>query len=211
MPGVKMAPFMQRRVHLMKSSIAPVALAFVVAVGSPAVAQDFESCAAESDDAARLACYDRVANSGRAAAAVTEEAERQMQAEAAADAATAAEAAAAMAAEKEAAAEAQAEAAARAAAEDEFGMNREIEQSRPPDANAQQELRELNMAVIEVRQRPGGEHIITLENGQVWVEKRAVYGFRVKVGDTVKLKKGVFGGYSMVGRGRRSSQVRRVE
>jgi hypothetical protein len=97
-----------------------------------------------------------------------------------------------------------------AAAEAQFGMNYDLEKTIPDDQKAF-ELRELSAVAIEVSKRPGGEHIVTIENGQKWVEKYAVYGFRVEVGDTVLLKKGAFGGYKMVGRGRRSSQVRRVE
>lgn len=183
-------------------------------------------CARESDDSARLACYDRLAGASGASEAATAAAaakaaeaaakeEQRLAAEAAELEAKAAKAEAMAQAEAAAvaakAAEAEAVAAAKAA-EEEFGMNPDLEKKKPPEERKDaKELRELNAEVVEVRKRPSGEHIVTLENGQTWVEKSAVYGFRVEVGDTILLKKGVFGGYKMVGRGRRSSQVRRVE
>ncbi|MBT8079777.1 MAG: hypothetical protein KJO31_14460 [Gammaproteobacteria bacterium] len=215
----------------------------ILATGAAAAAvsaDTMQACAAETDDTARLACYDRAAaeaaNAGAEAARAAETAAAAQAAEADAAAMAAGKEAAAKAAEAEAmamaaeteaaasAAEAEAVAmaaaneggadseAARAAAEDEFGMNRDLESKRPDKQKEREnELRELRAEVVEVRHRPGGEHIVTLENGQVWVEKTAVFGFRVKVGDTVTLKKGVFGGYKMVTRSRRSSQVRRVD
>jgi len=205
-------------------------VALSVLLGSSLLLADESSgltgCAQESDDSARLACYDRLAGASKAneaaaaaaaakAAEAAAEAEARATAEAAEAEARAAEAEAMARAEAAAAAAtaAEAEAAATAkAAEEEFGMNPDLEKKKPPeerkDAN---ELRELNAEVVEVKKRPGGELIVTLENGQTWVEKTAVYGFRVDVGDTILLKKGVFGGYRMVGRGRRASQVRRVE
>lgn len=229
-------------------NVHPILVAITILAAGAAAATDsadmMRACAAEKDDAARLACYDRAAGAETmdagaeaARAAETAAAESAAAAEAAAmaaekeAAAKAAEAEMAMAAEKEAAASAaeanavamaaekdvaataaDTDAAARAAAEDDFGMNRDLESKRPDiQKEREKELRELRAEVVEVRHRPGGEHIVTLENGQVWVEKTAVYGFRVRVGDTVTLKKGVFGGYKMVTRSRRSSQVRRVD
>jgi len=56
-----------------------------------------------------------------------------------------------------------------------------------------------------------GEHVVTLDNGQVWTEKEAESYFRVKVGDTVTIKRISMGGFRMVGRGNRASAVRRLK
>lgn len=204
------------------------------------IADRMRACAMETDETRRLSCYDTAAGATQDQPADVEEAPMPetaaapaaaaaaavvVGAEAAADEATSADAAveAEVASVEETVAVATASAAAAAeatspeiseaeaaAAEDQFGMNYDLEKTIPDDQKAF-ELRELSAVAIEVSKRPGGEHIVTIENGQKWVEKYAVYGFRVEVGDTVLLKKGAFGGYKMVGRGRRSSQVRRVE
>ena len=93
---------------------------------------------------------------------------------------------------------------------DEFGMTAELSNQLPADERAV-ELTEISATVTEVSKRPYGEHIVTLDNGQVWTEKDAEYGFRVKVGDTIVIKKGKLGGYRIVARGNRSSAVIRIK
>ena len=93
---------------------------------------------------------------------------------------------------------------------DEFGMNATVAaQSANQDRPAR--LTEISSLVTHVRKRAYGELVVTLENGQVWTEKESEYGFRVKEGDTVTIRQGNFGGFRMIGRGRRSSQVVRVQ
>ncbi len=190
--------------------ISILALANATAAESD-LAERMLACAAETDEGPRLACYDRESAAVGDASADKESAVSTQAAAAtaattasAAETASEAEAAAAVSASVVAAEPNEAE------LEEEFGMTRELAKSNP-DYEAGPELRELNAVVVAVSKRPGGQKIVTLENGQVWVEKMAVFGFRVEVGDTILLKKGNFGGYRMVGRGRRASQVRRVE
>lgn len=220
----------------MNRSITFIAVSSILAISTASaddVADRMRACAMETDESSRLACYDDAAGATQDQAAEVAEAPMAETNAAPAAAAAAAvvvgtdaaadEAASAEAAAEETVAVATASAATAAeaispevseaeaaAAEAQFGMNYELEKTIPDDQKAF-ELRELSAVAIEVSKRPGGEHIVTIENGQKWVEKYAVYGFRVEVGDTVLLKKGSFGGYKMVGRGRRSSQVRRVE
>jgi hypothetical protein len=94
---------------------------------------------------------------------------------------------------------------------DNFGMTPEMARANS-DAQQDTELREITATVVAVSKRPGGELLVTLDNGQVWTENDAEYGFRVKVGDSIVVKKGkLFGGYRMVTQSRRSSAVRRIE
>lgn len=51
----------------------------------------------------------------------------------------------------------------------------------------------------------------TLDIGQVWTDKNAESYFCVKIGDTVIIKKISMDGYRMVGRGNRSSAVKRIK
>jgi hypothetical protein len=92
---------------------------------------------------------------------------------------------------------------------DEFGMTEQLA-NQSPDVDWPAELTEISATVTEVHKRPGGEHVVTLDNGQVWTEKRVEHGFRVKEGDTLVIKKGRMGGYRMI-RGYYSSAAIRVE
>lgn len=194
--------------------------AIAVIVASVAVAADAESldermtgCAEEADDQKRLACYDREAR----ARAVTEQSVRVETEEIPAVVTEAAEAAPAPAAaaipatiQDTANDEAAASPEAAGEALDNFGMTSELARSKP-DRAPDDELREISAVVVKVSKRPRGELVVTLDNGQTWTEKDAEYGFRVKVGDTVVVKKTTMGGYRMVGRGRRASSVRRID
>jgi len=89
-----------------------------------------------------------------------------------------------------------------------FGMNPELASQQE---TAQAELKEIKAVAVEVTKRTRGEHVVTLDNGQVWTEKEAESYFRVKVGDTVTIKRISMGGFRMVGRGNRASAVRRLK
>jgi hypothetical protein len=178
-----------------------VAIAAVVLVSNPALA-DLDSlgdrilaCAEEANETQRLACYDREA--GRLS-----DAGEKVSAEI--------EAAPAVVTEPAVVAERALPSASASAAVDEFGVTPELADSKP-EVEKDTELREISATVVKVSERPRGELVVTLDNGQTWTEKYAEFGFRVKVGDTIIIKKGKFSGvYRMVGRGRRSSQVRRI-
>lgn len=179
---------MTRKVHVAIIAVVLVsqaALADVDSLGDRVLA-----CAEETDDTRRLACYDREAGT-------LSEAGEKVSAETEATPAVVAEMAAPPVSPS--------------AAVDEFGNTPELARSKP-ETEKEIDLREISARVVKVSKRPGGELIVTLDNGQTWTEKYAEYGFRVKVGDTVVIKKGNFSGaYRMVGRGRRSSQVRRID
>lgn len=182
-----------------------VALTIVV-LGSQAALADVDSlrdriraCAEESDDTRRLTCYDREAGTlseaGKKASAETEAMPAVID-ESATTTAVVAETAAPP--------------ASASAAVDDFGMTPELARSKP-GMEKESELREISAQVVKVSERPGGELVVTLDNGQTWTEKYSEYDFRVKVGDIVVIKKGkYFDAYRMVTRGRRSSQVRRI-
>lgn len=176
-----------------------------------AVEDDILSCAAMADDGSRLECFDRVAELLKPAAVeepASQPAEpaiaRQPDVEAAPEAAPAAAAASAPAA---------ATASAPAAAADpvaEFGMNPEL-RAKQADGTAAEELKEITALVVAIAKRPRGEHVVTLDNGQVWSEKSADPFFRIKVGDSIRIKRSRMGGYRMVGRGNRATAVVRTE
>lgn len=155
------------------------------------------ACASETDDAKRLSCYDGAAESLRpqvdepppAAPAATTKPESAP-------------------APAPAPAPATAVAAAPVDAVAQFGMNPELASAQ---GNEKVELTEITVVAVEVYKRARGEHVVTLDNGQIWTEKDAESYFRVEVGDTVIIKRVSMGGYRMVGRGNRASAVRRIK
>lgn len=163
---------------------------FMTAEAADTLAEQVEACAGEASAVARLDCYDRIA------AALS-------------DAADAPPAAAAQPPVEPVAAPAPAPAAAPRSAVDEFGMNADLEETLPDDAR-RQELDSIQATVVEIAERPRGERIFTLDNGQAWTETSTERGARVDVGDPVEIKKGMLSGYRLVGRGSRSSRVRRL-
>lgn len=167
------------------------------------------ACAEMADDTRRLACFDREADvlsdTGEEVRAATEPTSAVV-----AETAAGEEVRAATEATQNVVGETAVRAAADSNSVDEFGMTPELVRSKP-EMEVETELREISAKAVKVTRRPRGELTITLDNGQTWTEKDAEYGFRVKVGDTVVIKKGNMGGYRMVGRGRRSSQVRRID
>lgn len=81
--------------------------------------------------------------------------------------------------------------------EDEFGYDRPME--------------EITAAVVAIRERPYGELVISLDNGQVWEQKHADRRFRLDIGETVTVKKGPVAGYRLSGDSNRSIQVQRIK
>jgi len=155
---------------------------------------DGASCVAVSDDAARLACYDRAY--GRNAAGKT-----------AATASRAAPAPAAMPAHvtpgpatpKDPVAE--------------FGLTEAAKQAKDPAkaAEAAKAPTSVTAKVISVRFKKYGEFVVTLDNAQVWEQNEPMPSAIVRVGDTVTVKKAVLGSYTLVTAARVATKVHRVD
>jgi outer membrane biosynthesis protein TonB len=181
------------------------------AAADESVEDRLRACADEKDDAARLSCYDKASNPPAPPAAPV--AEKAPEPARAPEPAPKPEPAPEPPSEPAPATATAAPAPAPAPAEDpvaEFGMNPELE-AKKPDDERKKELREISAQVVEVRKRTRGELVVTLDNGQVWTEKDAEPYLRVKVGDTIVIKRNRMGGYRLVGRGNRASAVTRIE
>ncbi len=96
-------------------------------------------------------------------------------------------------------------------AEDQFGYRGEMardeldrmkEKSRSSD--------ELVAVVTGIAMRPRGEHVITLDNGQVWAQTNPDAMFRLALGDTVKIKPASLGSFLLSGPAKRSTRVNRI-
>ena len=171
--------------------------------GGAAAAGDPKSCASIDDAAARLACYDAaVGRSPRPSAAAPSAAAKPVPRPAAAAPAAAAAAAPAVAA---------AEAAKDPVAE--FGLSESAKAARDPAkaAEAAAAPQSVVAKVISVRFRKYGEFVVTLDNGQVWEQTEPMPSAIVKVGDTVTIKKALFGSFTLVTAGRIGTKVRRLD
>ena len=181
----------------------------VVSASETSAQDDVLDCAALADDKARLTCFDQVADS-RAPAAAEEPPSPPVEPVVAREPEP--EAAPAPAPESEPAPTATAVEATAPAADPvaQFGMNPELE-AKQADGDKTEELKEISALVVEVSKRARGEHVVTLDNGQVWTEKDAEPYLRIEVGDSIKIKRNRMGGYRIIGRGNRASAVVRIE
>jgi uncharacterized cupin superfamily protein len=151
------------------------------------------ACAREQDDARRLECYDRAARKEKATATEVS------------PAVTAAETPAAPDREPTPA----------VVPTDEFGVTgsavaRQRDGERQQEQKQAKEVRSISAQVTEVGSRPRGELVVTLDNGQVWVQKDSGQPVPIRVGDRVTINAGMLGSYRLVN-GNRSTQVTRVK
>lgn len=79
-----------------------------------------------------------------------------------------------------------------------------------PETDDDEDLDEISARIVEIVVRASRERIFTLDNGQVWVEDEPRPSLRLKVGDTVTIRSGIFGSYRLVGQGNRSTAVDRA-
>lgn len=181
-----------------------MALGFLLAAAllggaSPAVlaAGDPHSCVAIADDAARLACYDRAL--GHSAAPKPAPVAPIAPTAPAAAAATTAAAAPAAPVKKDPVGE--------------FGLSEQAKQAKDPAkaAEAAAAPDSITGRVMSVRWRKYGEFVVTLDNAQVWAQIEPMPSAVVRVGDTVTIKKALFGSYTLVTAGRIGTKVRRID
>ncbi len=72
------------------------------------------------------------------------------------------------------------------------------------------DLEQISLTVTRVDRRPHGEHVVYLDNGQVWAEESKNSYFPVNAGDTVTIKKRMFGGYRLVTEAGKAYDVERL-
>lgn len=141
------------------------------------------ACATQTDDARRLACYDAA-----------------MRGESSAPAAVASSTTAA--------------AVVAPTAEEKFGYRGDVarEQLEQEEKNAESaQLEQLIARVKAVSWQPLGEFVITLDNDQVWAQKRPESAVKPKVGDSITIKPAAMGSFLLVTKSGRSTRVARVK
>jgi hypothetical protein len=176
----------------------PLILAAGPAFAATDIGAAVRACRAETDDARRLACYDRVTEGAHAPAPTSAAAPKS--------------AAPATAAPVAASAAAAAPVPAAATAEDNFGRERQAaaeEQKRQQDeARA---LGELEAYVTGIETRMDGLMTMTLDNGQVWRQNSPDSKFHLKEGDRIKIQPGSMKSFILSGPSKKSTRVTRVK
>ncbi|MBX5462176.1 MAG: hypothetical protein IRZ28_13940 [Steroidobacteraceae bacterium] len=159
------------------------------------------ACANVQDNFARLACYDRLNPPRGAMAAQAAEAPKAASAPAPAPAKTPAVAAAAA----PAAVAAPAVSAARAEAE--FGLSERARRDRNEPAGVDH----IVAKVTSVSERPRGELLLKLDNGQTWTQTERRLGTLIKEGETVTISRGALGSFMLTSEAGVATRVRRLK
>jgi len=74
----------------------------------------------------------------------------------------------------------------------------------------EQTLRNITAKVTAISRRPRGEHVLTLDNGQVWAQTQAGSNLRVELGDSVTIRSAVLGSFLLTGPRGGSTRVERL-
>lgn len=177
------------------------------AIAAEALPPSLRVCMSESDAARRLACFDR--ESARLAKDSAPTARKSDPLAAAPAAATAVPATTAPAA----AIRAPAVTAPAQSPQDKFGYRGNIARAEvdKQSEEARSQAEELTAKVTELSTLAHGEVLLTLDNGQVWQQKRGDRGMRIKVGDEVTIRRATLGSFLLTAKTKGSMRVSRVK
>lgn len=185
---------MVRRCASVLSALVLAAAVPVCPAAEPAMTERLAACSGERDDALRLACYDEVAQLATAARKQAAPTDASMNTKT-----------------PRSKPESKPE-----SAEDGFGVyGGELARKRDAEDNkTATELKRLTATVTAVSQRPRGELLVTLDNGQVWQQKKPQSYFPIRIGDEVTITSGALGSFHLAVYGKmtgRSTQVTRMQ
>lgn len=97
-------------------------------------------------------------------------------------------------------------------AEERFGMRGDVARDMLDRQAAQTpKLDELRAKIVAIDWLPRGEFVVTLDNGQVWTQKRKESIGPLKVGDTVTIRAAALGSYRMTASTSRATRVQRTK
>ena len=171
--------------------IRPLALIYLsLAAAATLAADETHRCASVGDDSARLRCYDAAFGkpSGEGASG----------ARSAVPAATVTTAPASVPSTPDTSVKAR----------EEFGLSEAEKRTRRQEPEARTDS--ITGQVAQLGRRPTGELVVSLADGQVWTQIESDTRARVKVGDTVTIRKASLGSYLLVGPDRIAIRVHRV-
>ncbi|MFK7915841.1 MAG: hypothetical protein AB8B93_18135 [Pseudomonadales bacterium] len=92
----------------------------------------------------------------------------------------------------------------------EFGMNQVVAERRGTKVK-ETAPEAISAVVVSISKRANGTLVLSLDNDQIWQQRKKDRGLRVKVGDTVTIKRGVLGGYRLTARGNKAFKVTRLK
>ena len=95
----------------------------------------------------------------------------------------------------------------------EFGLSDQMKrQQRAGEEKVERAPAETMVARVQkVSQRPHGELLLVLDNGQTWAQTERRVGTIINVGDSVKIAKGVLGSFQLVASSGASAWVKRIQ
>lgn len=176
----------------MRRPLLPALLALLIAPAALPAANDLTArlrvCAAMEDGASRLACYDKL-SAAESAASPLASPDRAL---------------------PPTAAPAVKEAPPEPSEEDLFGLSSAQVRELGIFDEDEEDEEGIDAQVTRVAALGKGKFNYYLDNGQVWQQKFRESGFKVRVGDTVRIRRSLFGGYRMQGKQDRNVQVRRI-
>lgn len=170
-----------------RAIVAALIVTGVFAIGAVPIARaqtvpaGLQACKAETDDARRLACFDR--EIARLSQTQPQTADNPPPAPSAPQ----------------------------LSAEERFGRRAEIVREERERQSAQTPaLKELSAVVTGISSRGYGELMITLDNGQVWIQVAADPHFSLSVADKVTIKPASFGSFILSAPSGRGTRVKRL-
>jgi hypothetical protein len=93
---------------------------------------------------------------------------------------------------------------------DQFGMTADIARKRDPVAVPKSENESLAGKIAALWEAPRGEYIVTLDNGQVWMQTEPRSRIRFEVGEAVQIEHGALGSLWLAADHHRKTQVKRI-
>jgi hypothetical protein len=73
------------------------------------------------------------------------------------------------------------------------------------------EIERIDAHVTKVTQRPTGELLLVLDNGQTWTQAERKAGIVIRAGEAVTISKGAFGSFYVSSPSRVTTRVRRLD
>lgn len=172
-------------------------LLFAIGIAAAGAGEPTHPCAAVDDRAQRLACYDEAFPRPGAAAGVERQAEAPV--------------AEATEVPQQREIPAVPEAAEGPELVEKFGLTEAQLQARDPERPREERADRIEATVVAIRHRASGERLVTLDNGQVWLQTEITVRGHLAEGDEVVIRRAALGSFQLVTPGRVALRVRRIE